>query len=200
MTRLPILLVVAVLLAGGCVDGGELVRDALREIDRALSGTYADLYGEYTDDDEVTEDDIDCSQPLFTRTEPLPSGTHPAAVITREGEYWDCTEGVEVYNSNGTFAGKITDSEVAQWALDFWNVCRVGTRPPDYAGNWIVAFYDSTDYICGRFDALPGIVFCRSAVLSSDGFSVRLGSGGAIQNGIIEETFPEDEVCHLRRE
>ena len=52
--------------------------------------------------------EVDCSSPLFTRTEPLPSGTHPEGRITTGNNYWGCDGSREYYHADGTFTGRLS--------------------------------------------------------------------------------------------
>ena len=52
-----------------------------------------------------------CSAPAFTRTEPLPSGTHPEAWITTGNSYWTCDGEKHHYNADGTVTGRLADAD-----------------------------------------------------------------------------------------
>ena len=81
--------------------------------------------------------EVDCSAPVFTRTEPLPRGTHPESWITTGNNYWDCDGSKEYYHADGTFTGRFTDTNFEGYneLLTIWRACRVGTRLPEVAGN-----------------------------------------------------------------
>ena len=214
MPRLPILLIlVASIMGGGCGEGigRNIAQGIKKELESTLSGLYADLYGNYSeqdnvlDDDEVTVDEVVCSDPLFTRAEPLPeAGTRPQGLVTSENSYWECEISNERYHADGRLSGNFTSDY--QDVLEFWNVCSVGTRPPDVSGVWNVTTVelegDSVDVLCARLDIIPGIVFCSAITLSSDGLtSTTAGDLLLVHDGefIVFEGEDED-TCVLREE
>ena len=120
-------------------------------------------------EDPDTRLQVDCSSPLFTHTEPLPPGTHPEGWITTGNSYWNCDGGREYYHADGTFTGRLTDTDFRdynEW-LTIWRACG-GTRPPEAAGDWVVA----DDALCVRFDFLPGIIGCVDIISEPDGLPV----------------------------
>ncbi len=183
MVRLPILLVLAAsLMGGGCGEGiGKNIAQGIKkELESTLSGLYADLYGEYSeegdvlDDGEVSVDEVVCSDPLFTRRESLPpEGTHPQGLVTSGNSYWKCEDSNERYHADGRVSG--TSTSDYQDVLDFWNICGVGTRPPDFSGIWNITTLKleegNLDVICARADIMPGLVICSAIALSSDGLT-----------------------------
>ena len=104
--------------------------------------------------------EVDCSDPVFTRTEPLPPGTHPEGWVTTGNNYWDCDGEKQYYNADGTYTGRLNDAftrtEEYDLLLTIWRTCRAGLRPPEVSGNWIVV----DDTICIRDDASPGFIGC----------------------------------------
>ena len=46
-----------------------------------------------------------------------------------------------------------------QEALTFWEVCRVGTQPPDFRGNWVIT---SDLDLCVREDIIPDVIGCSN--------------------------------------
>ena len=191
MIRLPILLVFAVsLLTGSCGEGiGEDIAEGI------VKGLYAELYREFSeegdllDDDKLTANEVRCSDPLFTRTEPLPAGTHPETFTTPGNSYWECPESNERYHADGRLSGNFTSNY--QEILDFWNICEVGTRPPNVEGNWVVT---EDAFFCGRFDLLPGIVICTDTETGENGIVIQYGE-------VIDSFYDDDEeTCVFREE
>ena len=146
------------------------------------------------------EVEINCSSPVFTRTEPLPSGTHPEGWITTGNNYWDCDGSKEYYHADGTLTGRFTDTSTEEYKLllAFWRACRVGTRPPEVAGNWVVV----DDNICIRFDITPGIIACGGIISEPDGRSATTGGDlEVIQYGrVIDSDYAESDTCYLEQE
>ena len=203
MSRSLVLFILVVsLAASGCVDGGEIAADALEEIDRYFENQFADMYREFAqdtsvaDDGVLTENEVDCSDPLFTRTEPLPGGITGITPVNPSGTYWRCDDGTqEIYFPNGTLQGFIVDEYLTQDVRAFWNQCQVGTQPPDYRGEWRV----TTDgYFCVRFDIIPGIALCTTGTVSSS--TLIYGGTGVyiLQYGeAIDYYTGEDVICSL---
>ena len=150
--------------------------------------------------DGVIQLEIDCSSPVLTHTEPLPSGTHPQGWITTGNNYWDCDGSKEYYHADGTFAGRFTDTNFEGYneLLTIWRACRVGTRLPEVAGNWIVV----NDSICVRFDITPGIIACSDIISEPDGNSSTVGGDlEVIQYGrVIESSYEGADTCYLEEE
>ena len=178
-----------------------------------ISGPQASLYAEYAEDKSVsddgvlTEDEIDCSDPLFTRAEPFPPAVGiPAGIDSivspQINRYLECADGVERYYTDGTFEGRITDSELFRWAHDFWNVCEVGTEPPDYRGNFGFFVSDLGFAICWRLDALPGLLVCRvvDPFVDEHGIGYVLSTSMAVHQGVPIAFDYDKEVCRLRLE
>ena len=187
----------------GCGGGGGgSSQDAVIGGEHALLySLYAeDSFGERIDDNEVlSEDEIDCSHPLFTRTEPLPAGTHPDALVSPEDTYWDCPDSRERNFADGSISA--TAKRDYQDIYNFWNVCRVGTEPPDFSGNWVAT---ENGRLCFRSDILPGIVICiddYSVNELSDGAKTwTTGDSAAVyyEGKILDFLESEGETCHLR--
>lgn len=148
--------------------------------------------GENTDTEQV-----DCSDPVFTRTEPLPSGTHPEDWITTGNSYWTCGGDKQFFNADGTVTGRLADADT-HTTLTIWRACRRGTRPPEFAGNWVVV--DET--ICIRSDAVPGIIVCTDIFSEPDGVSYTVGGDTrVIQYGReVSNSYEESETCYLEEE
>ena len=206
MNRLPILLILAVFLMGGCAEGigRDLVRGALSQ----LKSEYADLYGNYSgqenllDDGSLTEDEVDCSHPFFTTglASRFPGGEYPQVLITPPGSYWECSESKDRYHADGTFSSIITSNY--QDVLDFWRVCEVGTRPPNLSGVWAALKEEDLIFLCVIVDIFPGIEICTSAVTSSDGSTLTITGEVLIsQEGeLLDNIEVESETCYLREE
>lgn len=157
--------------------------------------------GEEPDESSGSKIELDCSDPVFSRTEPLPSGTHPEGWVTTGSSYWVCDGGREYYHADGTVTGEVTDTfleELNPLLVAFWNACRVGTRPPELSGNWVVA----DEALCVRFDITPGIIICADIISEPDGNSVtRGGDVRTIQYGqVIESAYEEADTCYLEGE
>ena len=82
--------------------------------------------------------------------------------------------------------------------LTIWRACRVGTRPPEVAGNWVVV----DDTVCIRFDTVPGIVGCGDIISEPDGTSSTVGGDlEVIQYGrVVDSSYEEAETCYLEEE
>ncbi len=161
MSRL--LIVFAVLLLVSCGGGSESSNDQLGY----YGGSYV-LSNEtedetiFSDDGELTEDEIDCEDPIFTRTEPLPNGYRPYMSIVAEefddGPIECVQDGLRaslIFYGNGTYNMEILNDY--QEALTLWEACRVGTQPPNFRGNWVIT---SDLDACIREDIIPGIIGC----------------------------------------
>ena len=146
------------------------------------------------------EVEIDCSSPVFTRTEPLPSGIHPEGWITTGNNYWDCDGSREYYHADGTFTGRFTDTDTEEYdfLVDFWRACRAGTRLPGAAGSWVVV----DDKMCLRFDIIPGIIICGDIFSEPDGRSATTGGDlEVIQYGrVIDSFYAGSDTCYLEQE
>lgn len=109
----------------------------------------------------VATDDV-CSDPVLTRTAPLPRGSHPSWFINGINGVPPDNGFVLRLRSDGTFTGnwgnslRDEDIELLQLAYD---ICRVGTRAPAFAGHWV---YTSDDCFCQRYDILPSQTVCLS--------------------------------------
>ena len=103
-----------------------------------------------------------CSDPVLTRTAPLPRGSYPSWFINGINAEPPQDGFVLRLRSNGTFTGNwgnavsATDIELFQIAYD---TCGVGTRAPALAGHWV---YTSDDCFCQRYDILPSQTICLS--------------------------------------
>lgn len=112
--------------------------------------------------DTVTATDDVCSDPILTRTAPLPRGSHPSWFINGVNNLPPDNGFVLRLRSDGTFTGNWGNSlpdediELLQLAYD---ICRVGTRAPAFAGHWV---YTSDDCFCQRYDMLPSATICLS--------------------------------------
>ena len=141
--------------------------------------------------------EVDCSSPVLTHTEPLPPGTHPEGWITTGNNYWDCDGSKEYYHADGTFTGRVTDTNFEGYneLLTIWRACGVGTRLPEVTGNWVVV----NDSICVRFDTTPGIIACGDIISEPDGNSSAVGGDlEVIQYGqVIESSYEGADTCYL---
>lgn len=151
IVRMLILVLLFPVFLISCISGKNLIGDL-------FDGFYDYYY----------EEEIDCSDPAFTRTEPMPFGTYPEEFVTPPGYYWNCDNGdIIMYYADGTLFGFI--GTFRQDYSDFsevWNACRVGSRPPTLRGRWVVR--SDNGMFCQRLDITPGALICREA--SSDGF------------------------------
>ena len=154
------------------------------------------------DSDVELRVEVDCSASVLTRTEPLPPGTHPESWITTGNSYWDCDGEKQYYNADGTFTGRLADADIRTEEYDLlltvWRACRVGTRPPEVAGNWVVV----DDTVCIRFDTAPGIIACGDIISEPDGTSSTVGGDlEVIQYGrVVDSSYEEAETCYLEEE
>ena len=163
-----LLILVVLFTAGSCGGGEDIAGDALQEGKEMLSGHLADQYRDYSEDGDedgdgsISPDEVDCSDHLFTRTEPLPSGFYPQNLVTPGTSYFECSDGdsrsIERYHADGSFESTIIGDY--QDLLDFWEICEVGTRPPNASGNWVVT---PDGQSCARIDILPGIILCSNS-------------------------------------
>ncbi|MCY3986756.1 MAG: hypothetical protein OXF23_06955 [Candidatus Dadabacteria bacterium] len=211
MSRLSLLFVLALLLVEGSCGDAEEHNTLVLVDDYLASSQFTDAYKitntnkEYEDDEYLYEEGIDCSAPGFTHRETLPSeGTQPEALITNGNNHWECEEGIERYHADGTLSGIWEDDY--EDILDFWNVCRVGTSPPNFGGRWNVTRLQDQDLdlICARIDIMPGVVFCSDFAISQDGLAYTLGATReflVIHKGEVIDTLEtEPDTCHLREE
>ena len=208
MAKLPILLILASpLFIVSCVDGGEIARDALREVERFLDENQytsalleSDRSIDSNNDGRLSVDEIDCSAPGFTQREPLPPGETHLGIAVSGSSYWECSESEERYLADGTFSGRFTSDY--QGILDFWNICRVGTRPPNVSGVWNARVLEGENVLCLRPDIMPGLVFCTAFYLSQDGFAATTYGNIALIHGgevfIVEND--EEDTCIFREE
>ena len=190
--RVLIVVFLCLPLTGCGPDGEQLARDFLEGLDSYL---YDDSYGDFG------EDDVDCSDPILTRTEPLPSGTHPDGWITTRNNYWDCDGSKEYYHADGTFSGRFTDTSFEGYNefLTVWRACRVGTRLPEVTGDWVVV---NDNILCVRFDTTPGVIACSDIVSEPDGNSAATGGDiEVIQYGrVIASDYQGADTCYLEQE
>ena len=146
--------------------------------------------------------EVDCSNPVLTSTEPLPPGDHPESWTTKGNSYWDCDGEKEYYNADGTFTGRFADtftrSEEYDLLVTIWRACRIGTRPPEVAGSWVVV----DDTICIRADTAPGIIGCIDIFSEPDGRSFTVGGNlETIQYGrVVDSSYEGAETCYLEDE
>ena len=146
--------------------------------------------------------EVDCSDPVFTRTETLPPGTHPEDWVTTGNNYWDCDGEKQYYNADGTYTGRLNDAftrtEEYDLLLTIWRTCRAGLRPPEVSGNWIVV----DDTICIRDDASPGFIGCIEIFSEPDGSSFTIGGNlEVIRYGrVVDSFYEEPETCYLAEE
>ena len=188
---------------GGGGDSGVTVPDI-------VEGFYADLYGEYN---QQNDNEIICDDPLFTRTEPFPAGLitnfeilNPLIRLQNAqlgNPYLECEGSVERYYTDGTFVGRYTDSYLAQEAHDFWSVCEVGTEPPNYGGQFGISEYEGDTIFCGRLDIIPGIVGCRiiePIVQGQELLGIHAIGTLIIHQGVSEVLNFDEEICYLRHE
>ena len=154
------------------------------------------------DSDVELRVEVDCSAPVLTHTEPLPSGTHPEGWITTGNNYWDCDGSKEYYHADGTFTGRFTDTSFEGYneLLTIWRACRVGTRLPEVAGSWVVK--NDEDVVCVRFDITPGIIACGDIISEPDGNSSTVGGDlEVIQYGqVVDSSYEEADTCYLEEE
>ena len=184
---------------GSCVSGEDIAKDFFEEVEKIIEGIQGDTY------DEVGENEEDvCSDPVFTRTETLGLSQH--AIVP--GYVWDCQmdNGAIVYRAymDGTYVGRYVSDYEIQAALDVWNVCHVGPRPPDISGNWVFVYDDNGDgYVCLRDDAIPGVALCQQVVESPSPDAYYIHSVGPVdvyQYGFLQATIDYQLQCVLAQE
>ena len=171
MARLMILFVSIVSLTiAGCVDGGEIAADALKEIDKYLESRFiprlqdVDPNTDADGDGGISEDEINCGHPIFTTVEPFPpeGTTNVPELITPGNSYWECVDatgltGAVRFLPNGKVEGGYTSGYEAE--LAFWNVCQVGPQPPAFSGVWV--YYPQDEVVCTRNNIIPGVIWCE---------------------------------------
>lgn len=124
---------------------------------------------EITQNAENTDDveDLFCSLPYFTSTEPLPSGvTSFTNDIQRVRMV--CSDGSDMsLNTGGTITGRYhgDDEDYDTPLLETLNVmaevCGVGKQLPEVSGKWVA---ETADYdFCMRDDAIPGVIACADS-------------------------------------
>ncbi len=197
MSRSLVLFILVVsLAASGCVDGGEIAADALREFDTYLESKFADQYldaspsADADGDGRLSEDEVLCSDPVFTTVEPFPpGGIIDPEYITPLNTYFECfsySSSTNLrLNADGSIDAYYTSGYQAE--LDLWNLCRVGPQPPEASGAW--RYYPSYEAACIRDDILPGIIACSSDY-SNEIFLIHGGEE-------IGSTYAEPSVCFL---
>lgn len=173
MTRLPVWFFLAVsLTAAGCVDGGDIAADALREIDNYINSNFADQLhdidpdADSDEDGEISEDEVDCDHPIFTTVEPFPPGgtTNVPEVITPGDSYYECVSASGLSGKlrllpDGRVEGIYTSGY--QDELAFWNLCQHGPEPPEFSGSWV--YYPEYGAVCERDNIVPGVIACGGA-------------------------------------
>ncbi|MCY3826340.1 MAG: hypothetical protein OXG10_03005 [Candidatus Dadabacteria bacterium] len=191
----------------GCGGGGDNSSDIARiEGERAaLYSLYAkDSSGENNNDGFLSEDEIDCNHPLFTRKEPLPEGgTHPEAVVSPAGTYWDCQGSKEYLHADGSTSA--TAKAGYEEEQEFWSVCMIGTEPPEIKGDWVAT---QDGQLCARTDTLPGIVVCVDYEVNTSGDgekSLTTGGNAAVYHDGQRQLLPfleesVEETCYLREQ
>ena len=152
---------------------------------RRTSAAAGPLYGAYSDKNEHQ----------FRCAKEVPEGGKATG-----NNYWYCDGSKEYYHADGTFTGRFTDTNFEGYneLLTIWRACRVGTRLPEVAGNWVVV----NDSICVRFDTTPGIIACGDIISEPDGNSSTVGGDlEVIQYGqVIESSYEGAETCYLEEE
>ena len=108
----------------------------------------------------------------------------------------------QYYNADGTYTGRLNDAftrtEEYDLLLTIWRTCRVGPRPPEVSGNWVVV----DDTICIRDGAAPGLIGCVEIFSEPDGSSFTIGGDlEAIRYGrVVGSSYEEPETCYLEEE
>ena len=202
MGRLLLFIVVSFAM-GSCVSGEDIAKDFFEETEKfidQIGGIQGDIY------DEVGENEEDvCSDPIFTRTEPLGLSQH--AILP--GYVWDCqmnngdiVDTVFRAYMDGTYVGRSVSDYEIQASLYVWNVCHVGPRPPDRSGDWVFFYDNNYEYICIRDDGIPGVALCQQVIQSPDGYYVQsVGPMGVFQYGVLQETIDYYQLeCILAQE
>ena len=80
------------------------------------------------------------------------------------------SNGTVRFNSDGTYTGRTGSDH--QLYMEQWEECRIGTRPPQVRGRWII--YEES-FLCLWEDIVPGIFAC-----SDDIYDISLDSSGEI--------------------
>ena len=181
-------------------DGGEIARDFLDglqggncdEICQQARETLREwASGTYYEDEEVN-----CSDPILSRVEPLPSGNYPEDLITPEGYYSRCPSGKEFYHADGTITAILTDTSTEGYFQieRVWEACGTGSRPPEITGSWVV----TDNQLCIRFNNFPGFVVCGPYTQMDQGSTIELKY---IQYGEVMQTLEiQQENCYLEQE
>ena len=194
------------LVFSGCGGGGDSSSDiAVIEGERAaLYSLYAkDPSGESNNDEVLTEDGIDCDDPLFTRKEPLPEETYPEAVVSPAGTYWDCQDSKEYFYADGSVSA--TAKAGYEEEQKFWSVCMIGTEPLEIKGDWVAT---QDGQLCARTDTLLGIVVCVDYNINTSGDgekSLTTGGNAAVYYDGQRQSLPfleesVEEACYLRQQ
>ena len=138
--------------------------------------------------------------PIKMNTNSVAPGKVPEGGKATGNNYWYCDGSKEYYHADGTFTGRFTDTNFEGYneLLTIWRACRVGTRLPEVAGNWIVV----NDSICLRFDTTPGIIACDDIISEPDGNSSTVGGDlKVVQYGqVVDYGYEGTDTCYLEEE
>lgn len=196
MSRFLVLFVLAVSLATiGCGGGGDgEATDQLSESKFANQYLDVDQDVDADNDGNLTEDEVLCSDPVFSTVEPFPSGGIILPdLVTPPNSYLQCVDydyslNMRI-NADGTVNGHYTSGYKA--VLDFWNICGVGPQPPEFSGAWV--YYPDYEAACVRDNILPGVIECGS-IYSNEVFLIH---GGEVVDSYY---YADSGECYLREE
>lgn len=102
-----------------------------------------------------------CSSPLLTPEAELPEGSYPEFLIELVNDTEPEEDGTVLrLKSDGTMSGNMGTSDIDIATLTkIHEDCEIGTRPPDFAGDWV---YTEDNCLCMKLDIAPGVVGCLS--------------------------------------
>ena len=136
----------------------------------------------------------------------LPGSQIPEGV-TPQGYHWRCTGGdIERFHADGRITGTM-GSSAEEIFSDYWQDCRLGTRPPAYKGRWSIIV--ETETLCIWYDMFPGLYFCAEDVdyqLDSSGqVIVHYSINGYIDaydssGNLLDRLDSGNETCTLTEE
>ena len=166
--RMILSLFLVLLFVAGCTpEGGEIARNFVEELEEVVEEL----------EEEQEEEEIDCSDPLYTTHKPLPEGTNPLAWESLDNQHWSCPGIDFVFRVDGSFTSR--DKGDFSNRLSIWETCRIGRRPPDNSGQWVIT---ADDRYCQRFDSQPGSVSCFTISLSPKLSDIFILRGGGISD------------------
>ena len=105
-----------------------------------------------------------------------------------------------ISSSGNAIAGKLygeynPDSREYKDRKELWDVCGVGTKPPDIRGEWQAVKRNDYIEVCIRLDTLPGSVKCF--VDNPDGPFVELHKNGRFDRIVVDTNEMDDRSTSL---